>query len=227
MKRQALIAVALTAVILSACGVNRHGVNDTALRNQDGVTGPTRVSNPITGDNFRDNYRVNDRDNFRDNYRVNDRVNYRDNYRDNYNYNTGYNNNYTGNMTGNMTGPVGTGFNPLNATPNMYVADRVAQAVLALPEIDQANAIVSNRNAFVAAKFIPGTNELTSTLESKIINQVKMADPAVMNVYVSVSPDFYGRMSGYVNRIRMGHPISGFYNEFHTTARSVFPNYRW
>jgi spore cortex protein len=45
MKRIALVSVALTALVLSACGVNNDGSNDTAVQNRD-ITKPTRVNNP-------------------------------------------------------------------------------------------------------------------------------------------------------------------------------------
>src|SRR3954453_17759339 len=45
MKRIALVSVELTALVLSACGVNNDGSNDTAVQNLD-ITKPTRVNNP-------------------------------------------------------------------------------------------------------------------------------------------------------------------------------------
>ena len=45
MKRIALVSVALTALLLSACGVNNDGSNDTAVQSRD-ITKPTRVNNP-------------------------------------------------------------------------------------------------------------------------------------------------------------------------------------
>ena len=57
MKRIALVSVALTALVLSACGVNNDGMNDTAVQNRD-ITKPTKVNNP--GNNLTDGYRAND-----------------------------------------------------------------------------------------------------------------------------------------------------------------------
>lgn len=53
MKRIALVSVALTALILSACNVN----NDTAVQNRD-ITKPTKVNNP--GNHLTDGSRAND-----------------------------------------------------------------------------------------------------------------------------------------------------------------------
>ena len=57
MKRIALVSVALTALVLSACGVNNDGSNDTAVQSRD-ITKPTRVNNP--DNNLTDGSRAND-----------------------------------------------------------------------------------------------------------------------------------------------------------------------
>ena len=60
MKRIALVSVALTALVLSACGVNNDGSNDTAVQSRD-ITKPTRVNNPDNNltDGSRANYNNN------------------------------------------------------------------------------------------------------------------------------------------------------------------------
>jgi spore cortex protein len=57
MKRIALVSVVLTALVLSACGVNNDGSNDTAFQNRD-ITKPTRVNNP--GNNLTNESRANE-----------------------------------------------------------------------------------------------------------------------------------------------------------------------
>ena len=61
MKRKALVSVVLTALVLSACGVNNDGSkNDTAFQNRD-ITQPTRVNNP--GNDLTDGFRANENTN--------------------------------------------------------------------------------------------------------------------------------------------------------------------
>ena len=60
MKRIALVSVALTALVLSACGVNNDCPNDTAVQNRD-ITKPTKVNNP--GNNLTDGSRANENTN--------------------------------------------------------------------------------------------------------------------------------------------------------------------
>ncbi|ETI67922.1 YhcN/YlaJ family sporulation lipoprotein [Neobacillus vireti] len=114
-----------------------------------------------------------------------------------------------------------------NNQSKMRVADKAADKVADLPEVDRANVIVTENNAYVAAKLDRSSrNELTSTIEDKISRAVKSVDRDIDNVYVSVNPDFYDRMNTYSGDIRNGRPISGFFNDFTDTIRRVFPNQR-
>ncbi|MFF2450090.1 YhcN/YlaJ family sporulation lipoprotein [Neobacillus sp. NPDC058068] len=114
-----------------------------------------------------------------------------------------------------------------NNQSKMRVADKAADKVADLPEVDRANVIVTENNAYVAARLDRSSrNEMTSTIEDKISRAVKSVDRDIDNVYVSVNPDFYDRMNNYAGDIRNGRPISGFFNQFTDTIRRVFPNAR-
>jgi spore cortex protein len=118
--------------------------------------------------------------------------------------------------------------NDINAgsnNPKTRVADKAADRVTDLSEVDDATVIVNDNNAYVAAKLHHSSrNQLTSDIKDKITRTVKSADKHVDNVYVSTNPDFYDRMKRYSGDIRNGRPISGFRNEFSDTIRRVFPN---
>lgn len=128
---------------------------------------------------------------------------------------------------GNDNNPSDKGNNTDNLTdinqPNMRVADKVADRIAAMKEVDAANVLVTENNAYVAAKLEPG-QELSNKLERKISNHVKSVDGDIDNVYVSVNADFYDRTTTYAQDIRQGRPISGFFNEFTETIRRLFPN---
>lgn len=114
-----------------------------------------------------------------------------------------------------------------NNQSRMRVADKAADRVAALPEVDSANIIVTDNNAFVAAKLDNSArNKLTGAIENKISRQVKSVDPDIDNVYVSVNPDFYDRINNYADDIRNGRPVSGLVNEFSDLIRRVFPDAR-
>lgn len=106
----------------------------------------------------------------------------------------------------------------------MRVADAAAKKIAAMPEVDSANVIATENNAYVAVK-------LSSTyrkkgikgIEHQIAQIVKSTDHDIDHVYVSENPDFYKRMTNYAADIRKGKPISGFFNEFTETIRRVFP----
>lgn len=111
-----------------------------------------------------------------------------------------------------------------NTTTRMEVADRAAEKISSMPEIDRANVIVTDNNAYVAAKLDPSTKHLTNKTESKISDQVKLVDPDIDRVFVSVNPDFYDHMNEYADDIRSGRPVSGFFEEFSQMIQRMFPD---
>lgn len=125
-------------------------------------------------------------------------------------------NNYNNNIT--------NGRNVYDNRSKMRVADEAATKVADLKEVDTANVIVTENNAYVAVKLAPSSrNKMTTKIEKKISNRVKSVDRDIDNVYVSENPDFYDRMNEYASDIRNGKPISGFFNQFAETIRRVFP----
>lgn len=178
-KRKAILAGALTAVLLSACGINNNDMNDTALRNRD-MTEPERV-----------------------------------------NYNKYGQNGRTADLDLDLTR---TRTDDRDQSPRMEVADKAADKITAMPEVDNATVLVTDNNAYVAARLDNnGNNELTRDIENKISDQVKSVDQDIDNVYVSVNPDFFDRMTGYGEDLRAGRPIEGFFDEFNETVRRIFP----
>ncbi|OHX43916.1 YhcN/YlaJ family sporulation lipoprotein [Cytobacillus oceanisediminis] len=113
-----------------------------------------------------------------------------------------------------------------NESPRMKVADKAADKITSIPEVETANVIVTDNNAYVAARLSDGNGDLSKDVEGKISDQVKAVDQDIDNVYVSVNPDFYDRMTGYTEDIRAGQPIEGFFDEFTETVRRIFPAQR-
>ncbi|WP_337098999.1 YhcN/YlaJ family sporulation lipoprotein [Paenibacillus sp. YIM B09110] len=68
-----------------------------------------------------------------------------------------------------------------------------------------------------------GENKLTDEIKDQIANEVKRLSPTVEHVYVSANPDFVGRMNGYMNDVKLGHPIQGFVAEFNAMVERIFP----
>ena len=114
-----------------------------------------------------------------------------------------------------------------NNQNRMTVADKAAEKIVSMREVDQANVIVTDNNAYVAAKLANHNgNRLEKDTENKISDVVKSTDQNIDNVYVSVNPDFYERTTSYANDIRNGRPIAGFFDEFNTLVRRIFPTQR-
>ncbi|QTL51029.1 MULTISPECIES: YhcN/YlaJ family sporulation lipoprotein [Priestia] len=109
----------------------------------------------------------------------------------------------------------------------LEVADEAADRIAKLDEVDSANVIVTNQNAYVAVVLQDGTiGEVTDRLEKKIADQVRATDPDIRDVFVSSNPDFVNRMKDYGNKINKGAPVKGLFEEFTETVRRVFPNAR-
>ncbi|MFC3781444.1 YhcN/YlaJ family sporulation lipoprotein [Bacillus chungangensis] len=108
------------------------------------------------------------------------------------------------------------------------VAENAADLVTKLPEVDTANVLVTDRNAYVAARLNDRSrdDEISPDVESKIAKQVRKADKNIDNVYVSVNPDFYDRVQDYTEDVQRGNPVTGFADEFSELVQRVFPDRR-
>ena len=62
----------------------------------------------------------------------------------------------------------------------------------------------------------------TSSLDQKIIKQVRAADRSIDNVYVSYDTDTFGRMNNYSNDIRTGTNRDGLWNDFTNSVNRMF-----
>lgn len=113
--------------------------------------------------------------------------------------------------------------NASGTRPRVKVADMAANKLADLKEVDTANVIVSDNNAYAAVKLATG-QKLTKGLEKKMSNRVKSVDQNIDRVYISANPDFYKRMTTYAGDIRSGKPISGFFDEFTRSVKRVFPD---
>ncbi|MED2972423.1 MULTISPECIES: YhcN/YlaJ family sporulation lipoprotein [unclassified Fictibacillus] len=114
-----------------------------------------------------------------------------------------------------------------NQDNRLDVADEAADQVVQLPEVRQANVIVTGNNAYVAAVLEDGTNgKLTKETEKKIADRVKSTDPDIKDVFVSTNPDFVDRVQKYVNDVQAGKPVKGFFEQFSEMVRRLFPTQR-
>ena len=212
-----MVTATLSTLLLAACGTDN--ANDTAMRNQDNTLRNVNY-NPNANNGYpnqNNNYGYpNGNDNVMNGA---DRNNNRDHIT-NRNNNDGINVNNRNNNRMNV--------NNRNDNQNrIAVADKAAEKIVSMREVDQANVIVTDNNAYVAAKLANHNgNRLEKDIENKISDVVKSTDQNIDNVYVSVNPDFYERTTSYANDIRNGRPIAGFFDEFNTLVRRVFPTQR-
>lgn len=221
-----LATITLSSMLLAACGTDDNAMNNQNAGNEN--------------DNFRNvNYRNNT---FKDNLETTDRgaLNIGGNpswdgqrvQGDRTNGNNNLANRADGmnvsdqNYQANYIEPQNNQ-NQNNNNSRMRVADQAAEKIADLKEVDRANVIVTDNNAYVAVNTKNNTSDrVAKDVEKKISRIVKSTDRDINNVYVSQDPDFFNRMTTYSNDIRNGRPIEGFFNEFGDMVRRMFPTER-
>lgn len=106
------------------------------------------------------------------------------------------------------------------------IANQMADKIVKVNGVRSANVLVTNRNAYVAAVIDANQGQLSRNLEDQIASQVRSVDPNVQNVYVSTNPEFVDRVNAYVNDVRQGRPVAGFFAEFTEMVQRIFPTAR-
>jgi YhcN/YlaJ family sporulation lipoprotein len=103
------------------------------------------------------------------------------------------------------------------------IAQAAADRIVRLNGVKGANVLVTKHNAYVAAVVNTPANQITKALEDQIANEVRATDPTIQNVYVSTNPEFVDRVKQYVDDVRHGRPVSGFFNELNQIIQRIFP----
>lgn len=105
----------------------------------------------------------------------------------------------------------------------LELADDVADKITKLKEVESANVIVTNNNAYVGVVLKKGVSS-TEELDKKIADEARAANANFKNVYVSTNPDFAKQFTEYGEKIRANEPVEGFFKEFSDTVKRVFPD---
>jgi YhcN/YlaJ family sporulation lipoprotein len=111
---------------------------------------------------------------------------------------------------------------PIITKDRVQIATQASEKIAQMNVVKTANVLITGKNAYVAVVLNPN-QPLSPDLENQIAQQVKSTDPTIQNVYISANPDFVSRVQTYVNDIRQGRPVTGFYDEFTEIVRRVFP----
>lgn len=116
----------------------------------------------------------------------------------------------------------------MHGNSHMQMADHIADKLAAMPEVDSAYVVITERNAYVAVtQNRKGVHArglgLPEALKTKIADRVKAMSTSTENVYVSANPDFASRMRNFADETRRGHPIQGFITEFNALVERIFP----
>ncbi|MEK4484363.1 YhcN/YlaJ family sporulation lipoprotein [Psychrobacillus sp. FSL H8-0484] len=119
----------------------------------------------------------------------------------------------------------GTTTNDVNQTSDhkLELADDVADKITKLEEVESANVIVTDNNAYVGVMLKEGVSS-TEELDKKIADEARATNANFANVYVSTNPDFAKQFTEYGEKIRANEPVEGFFEEFSDTVKRVFPD---
>ncbi len=106
-------------------------------------------------------------------------------------------------------------------------ANKIAQRVSALPEVNAASVVIHGNTAIVGCD-VKGsaTNAISSNLRQKVEAAVKTADKNVKNISVTSDPTLYNRIRTMSTNISNGHPISTFVGDIEDVMRRIAAPFR-
>jgi YhcN/YlaJ family sporulation lipoprotein len=103
------------------------------------------------------------------------------------------------------------------------IAQTAADRIGRLKGVKSANVLVTKHNAYVAAVVDIPSNQITRVLEDQMAKEVRATDPSIQHVYVSTNPEFVDRVRQYVDDVRRGRPVTGFFDELNKVIQRIFP----
>ncbi|MGF7056968.1 YhcN/YlaJ family sporulation lipoprotein [Brassicibacter mesophilus] len=104
-------------------------------------------------------------------------------------------------------------------------ADKIANNVANLKEVNSATVVISGNTAIVGVDIknqVEGN--LTTDLKKKVEKTVRNTDKSITNVTVTADADLFKRIQNIGRDIRTGKPISGFGNEIEEIIRRITPS---
>jgi spore cortex protein len=110
-----------------------------------------------------------------------------------------------------------------NHNARFHVADQAEKRVQTLGEVNRANVIVKNHDAYVGVEMDDDfRGEITPILEDQISILVRETDSSIRNVYVSSNSDFVNQMSHYRSILRSSKQQTGLSDDFNQLVNSRF-----
>jgi YhcN/YlaJ family sporulation lipoprotein len=110
-----------------------------------------------------------------------------------------------------------------NMDKRIQIADQAVEKVVGIEGVQQANILVTQSNAYVAAVLEHDNQALSQDMEAQIAKQVRSTDANIQRVFVSTNPDFISRINSYTLSVQQGRPIAGFFGELNEMAQRLFP----
>jgi len=109
---------------------------------------------------------------------------------------------------------------------NRYVdrAERIADRVASLREIESSTCIITGNTAMIGVQFSDQyKGKMTNAIKEKCEEIVKNTDKDIKRVVVTADPDIYSRMTTMLKDISKGKPLSGFAKEMNELLNRIQP----
>ena len=104
-------------------------------------------------------------------------------------------------------------------------AERLAQKIAALEEINSATVVIANSKAWVGVDLAANMGgRLTNAVKNEVTDIVKADDKSITTVYVTADADTVTRLRNIANDIAAGKPLSGFIDELNEIGRRITPS---
>ena len=105
--------------------------------------------------------------------------------------------------------------------PNLKKAHYLEEEVETLQEVNHANVLLRERDAFVSID--TKLEDIDEEMKNKIVSIIRTTDPDIGNIYISHNQDFNARMSQLSRDIERGTPRKEIGESFERTIKRVFP----
>ncbi|WP_079509115.1 YhcN/YlaJ family sporulation lipoprotein [Mesobacillus jeotgali] len=114
--------------------------------------------------------------------------------------------------------------NSYNQTYRIKGNDDLEQQAEMLQNVQSATVITVQPKAYVAVVLEDGnTTSVPDEVYNKIDRQIKAADDAIKEVFVSSNADFVVEMTDFREQLQSRRPIPGLTEDFNTMIERVFP----
>jgi len=122
-------------------------------------------------------------------------------------------------------GPVEPSPAPMQPQESTAKAERLAQKIASLKEINSATVVLADTKAWVGVDLAANIGgRLTNEMKNEITNMVKAEDKSITTVYVTADADTVTRLRNIARDVAAGKPVTGFIDQLNEIGRRITPS---